>query len=166
MKKRIAVAVCIFSLYSANVLAQTATTSMAVSVTIGNPCSITANNLTFSKFNPLKPVNPSNGQAQSNLYITCLVGIDYNIFLSAGNSADFTSRYMLGSTSNSSKLRYNLYTDASFTNIWGDQTQSYLSGVGSGLSQDFIVYGQIAGGQATTVRPDSYFDTIQVNISY
>jgi spore coat protein U-like protein len=166
MRKTSAVAIFLFSLYSANALAGTASTTMTVTAIVGNACSVMANNLSFGRFEPLKPISPSNGQAQTNIFVTCLSGTDYNIYLSAGNSADFTSRYMNSTSGSSSKVRYNLYTDASLVNIWGDQTQTYDGGIGTGLTQDYVVYGQIADGQASMISPGNYMDTIQIDISY
>lgn len=166
MRKINFVAGFLLAAYSVNGLAQSVSTTMSVSVTIGNACSVSANNLSFGRFNPLKPISPNNGQAQTNIYVTCLAGTDYNVYLSAGSSADFTSRYMMGSSGNSYKIRYNLYTDASLVNIWGDQTQDYEGGVGTGLTQNYIVYGQIAGGQSSMIAPDIYMDTIQVDVTY
>ena len=83
--------------------------------------------------------------------------IPFNIALSPGSSGSYSGRRL---RSGGNTLAYNLYTDATYTTVWGDgssATQLVSSGVtldllGLAPAQVFSVYGRIPGRQ-TTVRP-------------
>ena len=69
-------------------------------------------------------------------------------------------------TSGGNTLTYNLYTDPSRTQVWGDGTggSNVSNGSGSGAAQTINVYGRISSGQ--TVPTGTYTDTITVTINF
>ena len=134
-------------------------------------CGVTTTNVAFGTYSPLAF---GNTDSTGSVKVSCggVVGllIPFNIAISAGSSASYANRQM---KSGSNTLAYNLYTDASYTTVWGDgsaATQIINAGVTldlAGLSpvQTFYVYGRIPGRQITTV-PGVYSDTINVTLTY
>lgn len=84
------------------------------------------------------------------------------VTLSAGSSNSFTARTL---RSGANQLQYNLYTSATRTTVWGDETGGtsavYLFPAPSTTRS---VYGRIPAGQDAAVG--SYTDTITVRVDY
>ncbi len=69
-------------------------------------------------------------------------------------------------------LIYQLYVDASRTQVWGDGTAgtstitaSITVGSNGSVQQNYYVYGRIAGGQSAA-EAGSYLDTLLVNLNW
>jgi len=134
-------------------------------------CGVTTTNVAFGTYNPLAF---GNTDTTGSVKVSCggVAGllIPFNIAIGAGTSGSYTNRRM---KSGANTLGYNLYTDASYTTLWGDgsaATQLINAGVlldvaGLSPAQNFYVYGRIPGRQLTTV-PGSYSDTISVTLTY
>jgi spore coat protein U-like protein len=134
-------------------------------------CGLTTTNVAFGSYNPLAF---GNTDTTGSVRVQCggVAGllIPFNIAISAGGGGSYAGRRM---SSGGNHLSYNLYTDASYTSIWGDgsgASQIVSAGVTldvAGLSpaQIFWVYGRIPGRQLTAV-PGSYADTINVTLTY
>jgi spore coat protein U-like protein len=110
------------------------------------------------------------GQASSSI-TTATFGIkctgigNSNATFSAGpgsNSGDFQTRYMNGP--NGSTLRYQLYTDAARTIVWGDGTRdtSPITIMQNGAHKDVTVYAELFGNQSG--EEGQYSDTIVVTV--
>lgn len=141
-----------------NAIAATATTTLAVSATVVNSCSITVGNLLFGNY------STADVTGQSTITLTCTNGATYTIAADKGVNGTLAQRIMKSGTNS---LNYNLYTDSARTIIWGDGTSSTvtIAGTGTGTSQTINVYGKIPAGQ-NTVKAGSYTDTVNVTISY
>ncbi len=134
-------------------------------------CTLATTNVAFGNYNPMAF---GNTDTTGSVKVNCggVVGllIPFNIAISAGASGSFANRQM---KSGSNALAYNLYTDASYTTIWGDgssSTQIISSGVtldalGLSPAQNFYVYGRIPGRQTAAI-PGVYADTISVTLTY
>lgn len=133
-------------------------------------CTVTLTNLAFGSYNPLAF---GNTDSTSNIGVKCggVVGllIPFSMAISTGGGT-FTTRQMVSGTN---KLNYNLFTDNSYTTVWGDgtgSTQLPASGVtldvaGLAPTQNYTVYGRLPGRQLTAV-PGSYTDTLSVLVTY
>lgn len=134
-------------------------------------CTLATTNVAFGNYNPMAF---GNTDTTGTVKVQCggVVGllIPFNIALSTGGSASYANRLM---KSGGNSLAYNLYTDASYTTLWGDgsgATQVISSGVtldalGLSPAQNFFVYGRIPGRQTTAI-PGVYSDTINVTLTY
>ena len=134
-------------------------------------CTLATTNVAFGNYSPLAF---GNTDSTGTIKIDCggVVGllIPFDIAISAGSGGSYANRRM---KSGSNQLAYNLYTDASYTTLWGDgssATQILSGGVtldllGLAPPQSFYVYGRIPGRQITTV-PGVYSDTINVTLTY
>jgi spore coat protein U-like protein len=127
---------------------------------------VTVSPLSFGAYSP-----QAAGAQQSNVTVTatCSGGLvggtlpPFTVAMSAG-SGSLGQRQMLAGTS---ALRYQIYTSASLSTIWGDGTgsTSTVSGGGNGAaSQSLTGYGVIAASQYVT--PGSYADLITVTVTY
>ncbi len=134
-------------------------------------CGVTTTHVAFGSYNPLAFGNTdSTGSVRVQCGGVAGLLIPFNLAISAGGGGSYAGRRM---SSGGNTLSYNLYTDASYTTIWGDgsaASQIVSSGVTldvAGLSpaQTFWVYGRIPGRQLTAV-PGSYADTINVTLTY
>lgn len=134
-------------------------------------CTAATTGVAFGSYNPLAF---GSTDSTGTVRVSCggVVGllIPFNIALSPGSSASYSGRRL---RSGGNTLAYNLYTDATYTTVWGDgssATQLVSSGVtldllGLAPAQVFSVYGRIPGRQTTAV-PGSYSDTISVTVTY
>lgn len=134
-------------------------------------CTLSTTNVAFGTYNPLAY---GNTDTTGTVKVDCggVVGllIPFNIAISAGSGGSYANRRM---KSGSNWLSYNLYTDASYTTVWGDGSSATqlinanvtLDVLGLAPTQNFVVYGRIPGRQLTTV-PGVYSDTISVTLTY
>ncbi|KAK6024708.1 spore Coat Protein U domain protein [Ostertagia ostertagi] len=134
-------------------------------------CTLGTTNVAFGTYSPLAF---GNTDTTGTVKVDCggVVGllIPFSIAISAGGSGSYANRQM---KSGSNQLAYNLYTDASYTTVWGDGTSSSqlvnagvtLDLAGLAPTQNFYVYGRIPGRQLSAV-PGVYVDTISVTLTY
>jgi spore coat protein U-like protein len=138
----------------------TANFSFTVTATVVTNCSISATNLNFGSAGVLT----SNVDATSTVTATCTSTTPYNTGLNAGTAsgATVTTRKM---TNGSNTINYSLYSNSGRTANWGDTVGTdTVSGTGSGLGQNYTVYGRVPS-QSTPV-PATYADTIVVTVTY
>ena len=135
-------------------------------------CQVAANGPAFGTYNP---TNTSATVANGTLTATCTLtsGNSATVTLtssySTGASGTFSSRVMLSGTN---RLSYNLYFDATYTQIRGDGTGGSQTGNGSmsltraAPTQEIqsTIYGRVTAGQ--DVAPGTYSDTITVTVTY
>lgn len=134
-------------------------------------CGVTTTNVAFGSYSPLAFGNTdSTGSVKVSCGGVAGLLIPFNIGISAGNSGSYASRRL---KSGANLLAYNLYTDASYTTVWGDGSSASqlvnagvtLDVLGLSPTQNFYVYGRIPGRQLTAV-PGAYSDTISVTLTY
>ena len=104
--------------------------------------------------------------ATTTLVWRCSDGIDFDISISAGGSNDQGNREL---DSGTAQLPYNLFTDDTYANIWGDGTGATdvvtVTGNGMGITGSTDVEGRILLGDAQAAEPDTYTDTVTVTIT-
>lgn len=116
--------------------------------------------------------NPTPTDSTGTITVSCtglLLSLleSYTIQISQGGSGSFVSRLM---ASGSQRLAYNLYTDPTYTTVWGDGSagtgtvsDSYLLGLFT-VTRRYTVYGRIPAGQ--NARAGNYGDTVVVTVNY
>jgi spore coat protein U-like protein len=141
-------------------------------------CSVSTTSVAFGAYDVY---SSSATNANGTLTVTCTfqTGIDgggktvsYTVSMSTGSSNSFVQRTM---KSGSDALGYNLYTDNTYSVVWGDGTggSSTVSGslhVGPGAgngtkSQQSTVYGRVPALQDVSVSP-SYTDNVTISVAY
>jgi spore coat protein U-like protein len=135
-------------------------TSTSASATVVTSCNVSATTLNFGSAGVLA----GNVDATNTVTATCTSATSYNIGLDAGtgSGATVTTRKM---TSGANTINYSLYTDSARSTVWGNTVgTNTVSGTGSGLGQNFTVFGRVPS--QTTPAPGTYSDTVVVTITY
>jgi spore coat protein U-like protein len=137
-------------------------TSAAFTVSANNvtTCSVSATMVNFGSSGVLQAALPATG----TIGVTCTNSAPYTISLDGGNAAasDPALRKM---TRLSEEITYGLYQNAGYTQPWGDSLGvNTMSNVGTGLTQNFTVYGRVPAQQ--TPSPGTYTDTVVVTLNY
>jgi spore coat protein U-like protein len=147
-------------LLSAELHAATTTGTFSVTATVQDACSVVAGNLAFGTYDPAS-TSALNGS--STIDVTCTLNNTYEIQLNQGtHGGSVSNRQMSNGTQT---LNYALYRDSSRTQNWGSTNGTDTVGsVGTGASQPFTVYGQIAALQY--VPQGSYSDVVTVTIDF
>jgi spore coat protein U-like protein len=137
------------------------TTTVAVSATVVATCTITANPLAFGTY--LAQVQ----NATSTLGATCTNSTPYNIGLNYGTETfgESPRRFMTGPSS--AGIEYTLSRDAAHSTTWGQTADGTgVAATGTGILQNFQVYGQIIASQNGIPIPGAYTDTIIATVTY
>jgi len=130
-------------------------------------CTVTATGVAFGTYDP---ASAANGSSAGTITVFCsgASSASYTITLSTGAGGTFAPRAMPSGANN---LKYNLYTSAADTQVWGDGSGNSISFSGSmssigqsGQSQSYTVYGLLP--QSQFAAPGAYMDTITVTLNY
>jgi spore coat protein U-like protein len=132
--------------------------NVSVTETAPATCSASASSLDFGSYTGAASI------ASATIDITCSQTSLYSVALGGGSSLTGTTRRLAGPSS--SFIGFDLFSDASRTVPWGDDTAlgTSVSGTGNGTTQQLTVYGRTIAGPAP--RPGSYSDTVVVTVSY
>ena len=141
-------------------VAGTATTTLAVSLTINAGCTVSSTPIAF----PAQGVISAAVSQTGSLAVTCTNTTPYTVGLDAGagSGATVTNRLMTGP--GSATVVYGLFSDAGHSANWGNSSGSWVSGTGNGNAQTLTVYGQIS--PQTTPAPGAYADTVNVTVTF
>lgn len=129
----------------------------------GVTCNIVSASITFGSYFPTANALIDK-TAIGTIQINCNGATTVTINLAVGTGS-FASRTLSNGTST---LYYNLYADAGYTQIWGDETSGTVTvpcTFSSSGTQTIPVYGKIPHGQ-TSAAAGAYNATPQVNISW
>lgn len=149
--------------FVASVSAATATTTIPVTATVIDSCTIISDPLPFGNYNGI-----SGGMLDVAATVSpvCTNGTSYAISLDAGVGVGATasSRTLTGPAG--ANLMYGIYTDAARTTVWGDGANGTVQkfGLGIGSVQPIQMYGRIAAEQNSPVG--AYSDTLTVTVTY
>jgi spore coat protein U-like protein len=139
---------------------RTTSWSFLVSASVAPQCTTTASTLNFGTRASLGTVV----SATSNVNVSCSSSTAYSVGLNAGTGPG-GSTALRRMSSGTGSAGYQLYRDAARTANWGETVGTdTASGIGSGSSQRFTVYGRIPA-QATP-PPGAYTDTVTVTVTY
>lgn len=138
--------------------------------TLAQSCTVTGEPVNFGPYNP---ISASPLTATGRVTVSCqapVLGllVPFNVALSQGTSGSF-NRSMSGT---STRLHYQLYTNATYSTPWGDGTSGTSTVAGSVLvsllnlpgTAALPVYGRVPGGQ--NVRVGVYTDIITIIVNY
>lgn len=139
--------------------AATATTTFNVTATVTAACTVSATNLAFT---PYDPTSGTDLDGTNSLTVNCTNGTTYDMGLDLGANDTGTQRRMTDSTD---FLNYGLFQNSARTTSWGDTVGTdTVASTGTGVDQNFTVYGQIPASQ--NVPASSYSDTINVTVTF
>lgn len=129
-------------------------------------CNVSTTTVNFGAYNVL---SPGTTDSTGSITILCDEAPPPDVTAAIGqspNSGGFNPRQMklVGGTD---LLSYNLYTDTTYTNIWGDGTSGTVTQTKRATKnrpQTLQVYGRIPPGQDVSVG--SYNDTLTITITW
>ena len=128
-------------------------------IAIAASCSISASSIIFGVYDAA-----TNSNSVGTVTVNCSDGVIYDIRLNAGTAmgAIVTRRNMTGKSSD--LLGYRLFSDASRTINWGDNSGTgEVTGTGTHIDQRFNIFAQIPRDQH--VAPGSFNDKIIATLS-
>ncbi|QDL35980.1 spore coat U domain-containing protein [Rhodoferax sediminis] len=139
--------------------------SFLVSANVSNSCSVTATNIDLGSV--AAAVVNSAVPGTGTIKVTCPSSTVYTVGLlpSAlnGGTASGTGNMSGVISGNTDKVPYQLYSDAGYTKVWGNVGTNTVAGTGTGLAQPYTVYPKAPSANYT---PDTYSDTVTVNVNY
>jgi len=147
--------------------AESVTGTLRVSATVESTCAVSANPLTFPAYYP----GLGSVTANSTLSVRCSRGAPFTVAMDAGaGGGDLAQRLM---SSGTSRLQYNLYTNAARTAVWGDGTISsaVVAGIGRGLASTEAITETVLGALPDSaanqqLAPGLYTDTVRITVTY
>lgn len=133
-------------------------------------CQVSAGSLNFPAYNIFSSY-PADSTATLRVYCNIPDNnphspLSVTMSLSTGSSGNFSQRQML-SLSGADRLNYNLFTDSTYSSVWGDNAaipNTQTKSVSKNSPWDALVYGRIPPRQ--NVSPGQYSDTIIVTIEW
>lgn len=141
-----------------------------VLITVLKSCTVTAGS--GSNIN-LGSVNANAGSTSGNntISVNCSKTTPYFIGLAPSNANTLGAGTMASSTNpvtNTDKIPYQLNQTSATGPVWGNTATTSavgngVAGTGTGLAQTITVYATVANADFT---PDSYADTVTVNVNY
>lgn len=145
------------------VLAGTATTSLSVTATVANNCTISTAALAFGSYDPIVTHASANLDGTGTTTITCTKGAVTTVGLNLGSNASGSTRRM---ASGSNYLTYEIYKDSARTQVWGSSgADLYDTGTApSKAPRTFTAYGRVTSAQ--DVPAASYADTVTATVNF
>lgn len=163
--KKIAAAVGSLALLgSVGANAATATATFQVTATVASSCLVSATELAFGSITPTEAATEL--AKTSTISVTCSNTHPYTVNVGFGANGGTEANRFMKNSANADKLAYNIYTEASHTNVMGDGTgvSKNVPLVGTGAAQTVTVYGKLLQNQF--VSAGTYADTLTVNVAY
>ena len=156
------------------VYAATSASDMAVTANVNAFCTLSAANLDFGIYDPILDNATQDLTVSAKISTTCTLGITAFVTLSNGLHSTttlvrrgrmlFTTDYRhMSKVGSDSNLMYELYTNADHTTVWNQSW--FLNVVGSGTSEDLVVYGKVFKSQIDASAGD-YTDTVTIGVYY
>ena len=159
---------------SLHAYAATSTSGMNVTVNINATCTMSNTDLDFGDYDATGVNVTADLTATATISTTCTSGTNGVISMSGGSHVLFCTsskcHRQMANQDETSFLRYNIYTNESLSwgSVWSDNTSAtneVVQVIGSGVSQNTTVYGEITKNQRNAAA-GSYTDTITITLNY
>lgn len=137
-------------------------------------CTVSSPGLAFGLYQPLTfPGKLTSAVVTSTTSVTVVCdpgsGLTYTIALgpSAVGSGDRISTRYLANANGGDFMSFNVFTDAAYSNVWGNTAGNLLSGgLTNGGSQSFTVYGKVAPTSQTGLKAGSFSGSMTMTLTY
>jgi spore coat protein U-like protein len=144
--------------------AQSASASLTVSANVQKNCTISTTPVNFGGYDPVaaNSTNPLDGIG--TVVVACTKGATAHVGLNDGANSQGSTRRMRQSAA--AYLEYQIYKDASRSDVWGDSFDSNLD-TGPAPNRNprtFTAYGRVPAGQDATVG--NYVDTVVATVNF
>lgn len=175
--KKILLAAAVFAAvgFGTSASANVATGQFTVSLTVNKTCVVnttSSSNITFSTVNAGTAPASANGAFSVNCSNTTPFSVGLQPQSLSGSSTTGNGT-MKGTGSNTTTIAYQLYQNSGLTTVWGNTTtgttvSNGVSGTGTGMGSSKAiaetVYAAVTG--STDVTPDTYSDTVTINVNF
>lgn len=156
---------------TANAAPAPATGSFKVNLTVEKSCvvgaSVVTNDINFGTVSAATTALTKGANAA--ITVACSKTTPYKVALSpTGNSTTGTGD-LIGTGNNTDKIAYALYSNAGATTAWGNiDSTNTVNGTGAGFSGGLATFTHLVTAKVLTtdVKPDTYSDTVSVNVIY
>ena len=167
-------AMLIAAVFAGSVSAATATGTFTVSLTVNKTCVVnttSASNITLPAVN----AGAATTQTSGTFTVNCSNLTPFYVGLQPSGSSTTGAGTLKGGIGNTSTIPYQLYQGGSGTTIWGNTATTSsvgngMSGTGAGMSSakavSFNVSANTTGTNSTDVQPDTYSDTVTINVNF
>ena len=150
--------------------AATDTSNMAVTATVGEACTIATADIAFGAYDAINDHASAPLTAQGSVTTTCTLDKAAKVIIGQGlyaleGSTDGAPVRRMGGDGEGDYLAYNVYSDASLSNVWTNAVDSGIATTGTGEAVVMQVYGAIEADQ-TDSPAGSYSDTLVVTVDY
>ena len=154
--------------------ATSTTTNMNVTANISATFTMSNTDLDFGDYDATGTNSSRDLLATATISTSCTSGTNGVISMSGGSHVLFCQsskcHRQMANQDETSFLRYNIYTNESLSwgSVWSDNTSAtneVVQVIGSGVSQNTTVYGEITKNQRNAVA-GSYTDTITITLNY
>ncbi len=145
--------------------AATTPATFKVEANVAKACSVTAGNIDFGTIDPMAAA-PST--QSSVIAVKCTKNSGYSIGLSGGTVTNSVISNRLLGNGPTDVMQYNLYTDGTYGQVWGDTGTGLVAGNGQGMGTavSHTVFGRVPAGQ-TNLAVGAYIEpTITVTVTY
>ncbi|MBV1705002.1 MAG: spore coat U domain-containing protein [Hyphomicrobiales bacterium] len=140
---------------------QIATSGATWTANVIKNCLLTPSPLNFGAVSVLT----SAVTASTTLGVQCTNTTPYSVGLdggvTAGTGASPTARQL---AKGAARVTYGLYQDAAHATPWGNTSANWVAGTGTGLVQNYAIYGQVPA--QTTPASGAYSDTVTVTVTF
>jgi spore coat protein U-like protein len=147
-----------------NVEAQSSTASLQVTANVIKNCTISTAPISFGAYDPVTANATQPLDGIGTLTVTCTKGVSAHVGLSMGTSGVGGQRRM--QMGGFSYLQYEIYKDASRSEVWGSTFDSNLD-IPAAPSVDprtFTAYGRVPARQDASVG--NYADTVLATVNF
>ena len=171
LRNALVAAVLVAGTFTTNSFAAVANGQFTVTLTVQKTCAV---NTTAASNISLGSVNAGTATTvQSGTFtVNCSNTTPFTVGLAPSNSSTTGAGILSGTTGNTATIAYQLYQDAG-TTIWGNTAAvgsagNGKSGTGAGMASNkavsFTAFANATG--STDVQPDTYKDTVTINVNF
>ena len=141
--------------------AGTQSATMSLSTEVVANCTISADTLTVSGYDPIVAHKTAHFDQESNVNVTCTNGSPVTITLNNGQNDGRQLKF--GTDGTDKYLDYELYSDSARTVVWGN-TNTGVKTTGTGLAEALTVYMRVTAGQ--NVPAGTYTDVVTAVVTF
>lgn len=139
--------------------AGTQSATMSLSTEVVANCTISADTLTVSGYDPIVAHKTAHFEQKSNVNVTCTNGSPVTITLNDGQN---DGRQLKSGTDK--YLDYELYSNETRTAVWGNTALTGVKTTGTGLAEEVPVYMRVTAGQ--NVPAGTYTDVVTAVVTF
>lgn len=139
--------------------AGTQSATMSLSTQVVANCTISADTLTVSGYDPIVAHKTAHFDEKSNVNVTCTNGSPVTITLDDGQNIGRQLKF-----GTDKYLDYELYSDSARTNVWGNTDSTDVATTGTGLAEALTVYMRVTAGQ--NVPAGTYTDVVTAVVTF